>query len=473
MPTSYAYLGRLTGAGLVLVITVGAALAWGAARPRSAAAVEANGWSTGPDMPAAAGEVAAGIIGDTLYVVGESNSATFAFDLSAARWRSTSALARRPFAGNHHAAEVVRGKLYLFGGLGSGSGGKVQIYDPAADRWSLGADMPFAAGSSSSALINGKVYVAGGIVGASTTNRAAVYDPATDRWTEVARMRDGRNHAASATDGSRLYVFGGRGPGSGDNNTVANGFADVQIYDPATDRWVSSKEADIRPLPVGRGGMGKAVYAGGEFYVLGGETANDPRATALRVYDRVDIYNPRTNSWRTGASMLTPRHGIFPILDGDRIYVAAGGTRAGFSSSGALEIYHLAAGDPPTPSATRTPTPTSTATSTSTNTPTTTATTTPTATVTNTSTSAPTTTPTAAVTNTSTSTPTSTATGTATPSVTSAATGTIVLSPTPLLSPTPTTTVTAVTPVPAPREPLFLPLLDAGPAPATPAVGGA
>ncbi|NJM08181.1 hypothetical protein HC891_21375 [Candidatus Gracilibacteria bacterium] len=111
--------------------------------------------------------------------------------------------------------------------------------------------------------------------------------------------------------------------------------------------------------------MGKAVYAGGEFYIIGGETATGAGATAMNVYDRVDIYNPRTNSWRAGPPMTTARHGIFPVTIGGRIYVASGGTKAGASTSTILEIYNLEAGRvEPTPTATPTVTPSHTATAT-------------------------------------------------------------------------------------------------------------
>ena len=227
----------------------------------------------------------------------------------------------------------------------------MQIYDPATNTWTTGAPMPFAAGSSSSALINGQVYVAGGIIGTSTTNQAARYDPATNTWTTLAAMKQGRNHAAAATDGSKLYVFGGRGPGSGDGNSVADGFDTVQVYDPATNTWTSSLDAGstLAPLPQKRGGMGKAVYYNDEFYVIGGETSTGGGATASGVYDRVDIYNAATNKWRLGVPMPTARHGIFPLLAttaqaGTRIYVAGGGTQAGASASTILETYLL----PPT-----------------------------------------------------------------------------------------------------------------------------
>ena len=294
-------------------------------------------WVTGSPMPVSLGEVAGGVIGTKLYLVGENNSATLSYDLASGTWSSTTALAQRPLVGNHHGAEVFNGKLYLIGGFGGGSEGKVQIYNPATNSWTTGANMPFATGSPATALINGQIYVAGGIVNGATTNLAAKYNPTTNAWTSIAPMPVGRNHAASNTDGTKLYVFGGRDGA----NVPSNGFNDTQIYNPSTNTWQSSSQAGstLAPLPQARGGMGKAVYYKGEFYVIGGETSTGAGATAQKVYTRVDIYNPATNAWRLGAAMPTGRHGIFPLLHGWRIYVPGGGTQAGFSNSNINQIY--------------------------------------------------------------------------------------------------------------------------------------
>ena len=297
-------------------------------------------WIRGDSMPIPLGEVAGGVIGRKLYVVGEGDPHTEVYDLAAGRWDDLSAAAARPATGNHHAAEVLDGKLWLFGGLTHDAEGAVQVYDPTTDQWRLGPRMPFAAGSSASAVIHGRFFVAGGIVGDTTTAAAAVLDPATMTWTPIAPMPLPRNHAASATDGERLFVFGGRGPGSGAANVVANGFADVQIYDPRTNSWTVSgpSSAAPKPLPQARGGMGKAVWLNGEFWVIGGETASGPGATAGHTYRRVDIYDPARNTWRAGPPLLTGRHGIFPVADEGLIIMAGGGTVSGGSRSGLLDL---------------------------------------------------------------------------------------------------------------------------------------
>ncbi|BAY23427.1 hypothetical protein NIES2100_31920 [Calothrix sp. NIES-2100] len=291
-------------------------------------------WDSPAKMPVSLGEVSSGVINGIIYVVGEANKATLAYNVASGTWSN---VAVRPLAGNHHAAEVFNGKLYLLGGLGSGANGKVQIYDPVTNKWSLGANMPFAPGSSSSAVINGEIYVAGGIIGSSTTNQVAKYNPSTNTWTMLAPMKQGLNHSASGTDGSKLYIFGGRQGG----NSVSNGFDTVEIYDPATNTWTSSLDAgsSLKPLPQARGGTGKAAYLNGEFYVMGGETRSGGGTAGNGVYNRVDIYNPKTNTWRVGKPMPTARHGIFPVVYGGEIWVAGGGVKAAYSNSNVFEVF--------------------------------------------------------------------------------------------------------------------------------------
>ena len=290
-------------------------------------------WVSGASLPDSLGEVACGVVGQTLYLFGEGTNKTYAYDLLSDTWVDN--LAVRPYPGTHHACEVVGGKVYLFGGLGGGSEGRVQIYDPASDTWSVGQDMAWAGGSCNSAVIGGKVYVCGGIVGNTTVGNLSVYDPVLDDWDQggslnLALMSTPVNHAASATDGNKLWVFGGRQGG----NVPQDGFDTVQCYDPQTDSWDSSDlvQSSLAPMPLGRGGTGKAVYYKGEMYVFGGED------TVSALAD-VQVYSPQNNTWRAESPLPTPRHGIFPVLFQSRIYVAGGGVVAGFSSSNLLEIF--------------------------------------------------------------------------------------------------------------------------------------
>ena len=303
---------------------------------------EQGDWDVESPLPLALGEVAAGAIDGSMFVVGQGYANTLAFDFLTETW--STGLAQRPLVGDHHAAEVIDGKLYLVGGLGGGSEGALQIYDPVADSWSQGSSLPWAAGSVQTTVIQGLLYAAGGIVGGNTTvDDCAVYDPLLDSWTPLASMPTGkgRNHAAAGTDGARFWIFGGRGEGSGPGNWVTNGFADVQVYDPLSDSWDASylPGSALLPLPQERGGTGKAVYSQGEFYIFGGETASAPGATPDGVFARVDVYDPLAHSWRAEKPLPTPRQGMHPLLFASRIWTVGGGVAAGYSQSSAVEIF--------------------------------------------------------------------------------------------------------------------------------------
>ena len=285
-------------------------------------------WQNGPNLPTGVGEIASGAVNGVLYAFSGDTSATLAYDLKAGLWRSDMAV--RPLVGQQHSAEVINSKLYLFGGIGGGAEGSVQIYNPNTNSWSLGAAAPYAAGSVSTAVINGKVYIAGGIVSGNTVGTAAVYDPVADAWSTIASMPAGRNHAAAGTDGRKLFIFGGRTGG----NTVSDGFNDVQIYDPVSNtwQWSGASGSTIPPLPQARSGMGKAGFCGNEFYVIGGENTTS-------VYNRVDVYNPTSQTWRLEAAMPTALHGISPVMTDGKIFVAGGGVQVGQSTSTTFQIF--------------------------------------------------------------------------------------------------------------------------------------
>ncbi len=322
----------------------------------------ATGGSTAGALPFAISDVAGGVIGDELILVNGHDPATLVLDVlqfgqpdaptalgvppapNGAAWHTH---AVRPFPGGAHAAEVVGDRLYLVGGTGAGSEGRVQIYDPAQDAWSLGASLPWTGGSVCTAAIAGKIYAAGGVAGGATVDACAVYDPATNAWTPRASLpfHQGRNHAASGTDGTRFFVIGGRGFGSGDAGQLADGFDTVQIYDPAANAWITSLDpsgpgAALAPLPVARGGLGHLVSWQGELYVIGGDTATGAGAGPGGVYDRVDVYDPAANAWRLEAPLPTPRAALGPVLFQGRVFVAGGSTTAAPpAGSAVLEIF--------------------------------------------------------------------------------------------------------------------------------------
>jgi len=295
--------------------------------------------SGGGELPYAVAGVSSAVVNGSLLLLPDNDPNTLVLNLldldlpADPVWKF---VAPRPFPGSAHAAETLAGRLYLVGGVGAGSEGRVQIYDQGLGAWAMGADLPWPGGAVSTAVIGGRLYAAGGLAGGTTVDFCAVYDPALNAWQPRAALpfHQGRHHAAAGTDGKRLYIFGGKGFGSGESGQPANGFNSVEIYDPQTNSWsLSQFLPSIAPLPVARSDMGRAVFWAGEFYVMGGETLSGPGATPQKTYSRVDVYNPATNTWRLEASLPTARHGISPALFQGRIFVAGGAPAAGSVST--------------------------------------------------------------------------------------------------------------------------------------------
>jgi len=115
-------------------------------------------------------------------------------------------------APNRHlfgAAGVIKGKLYLVSGSGSGGLSRsLDVYDPATQTWSVKKALPaelrdLVAG----AVLQGKLYVAGGFGdGVGAVGTLEEYDPVTDDWVRRRSMPTPRFRAAA---GARLMVIGG------------------------------------------------------------------------------------------------------------------------------------------------------------------------------------------------------------------------------------------------------------------------
>ena len=155
-------------------------------------------------------------------------------------------LASLPVARGYHTAAVVDGKIYVVGGIFHDDEGEkvatglVEMYDPAADSWQQMAAMPTARHSHVAAVVSGKIYVSGGIALAETSDAFEAYDPVTNTWTTLASLSEARAlHASAAFDG-KLYVFGGWASG-GDRRDL------VEVYGPASNSW--ARAADLPDPP--------------------------------------------------------------------------------------------------------------------------------------------------------------------------------------------------------------------------------
>ncbi|MFC1628283.1 Kelch repeat-containing protein, partial [Gemmatimonadota bacterium] len=206
---------------------------------------------------------------------------------------------------------VIDGKLYMAGGIGV-LGTTFEVYDPATDSWTSRASMPTARYGGISGVIDGKLYVVGGY-SSVVLNTLEVYNPVTNSWSSGASMPTARRYASCGVINGKLYVVGGN---NGSNlNTL-------EMYDPATDSWSTGAS-----MPTARQYAAAAVI-GSKLYVAGGQNPV--------ILGDLEVYDSETDSWTTRTSVPTARFGaIAGVLDG-KLYVAGGRS---LSTLDILDVY--------------------------------------------------------------------------------------------------------------------------------------
>ena len=152
-----------------------------------------------------------------------------------------------PTPRNHAAIGAVNGKIYVIGGrvgaafIGLASDTSVvEEYDPAADKWSATrARMPSTRSALGYAVINGRIYVAGGEFQdphiMATFKSVEAYDPASNTWSIMPPMPVSRHGLAAGAIGNRLILVGGDVQSSGTGIEVSTSEVDALVIPPADD----------------------------------------------------------------------------------------------------------------------------------------------------------------------------------------------------------------------------------------------
>ncbi|MDD9976099.1 MAG: sigma-70 family RNA polymerase sigma factor, partial [Candidatus Poribacteria bacterium] len=241
---------------------------------------------------------------------------------------------------------VVDGKVFAIGGevdkFGDTSIATVEMYDPKTDTWERKADMPTARAGMSTLVVDGKIYAIGGGQGKKHRLRRGwghsgkllptieMYDPVTDTWTQKADMPVPRSSNSTCIMDGKIYIIGGVAA-----NRKQWRLDNVDIYDPATDTWTQAKSMNHA-----RGGASVSVV-NGKIYVMGGvgwpQIPNHPGP----FLSSVEVFNPETNHWKEVAEMPTPKgFHTASVIDG-KIYVIGGGFRGDdqFKYLSTVEVY--------------------------------------------------------------------------------------------------------------------------------------
>jgi N-acetylneuraminic acid mutarotase len=343
-PLSY----RLTtGLLSILIVAFVAASSGGQAPPQPADPATAR-WTLLPpgDAPLPRHEHAYVKADERFFLIGGRGSAPIKpveiFDPSTSAW---SRGATPPLELHHFQAVEHGGLIYVVGAMTGGYPAEppvphVYIYDPANDRWRRGPEMPEGRrrGGAGAVLHDGLIYVVAGITNGHTDGHVSwldVFDPSTGAWRPLADAPRPRDHFHAAVIDGRLYAAGGRRSSAGTGQTFELTVAEVDVYDFAANRWSTLPATSNLPTP--RAGCTVAVVDG-RLLVMGGESAVQRDAHA-----EVEALDPATGRWTTLAPLAVGRHATQAVVHAGRIYLAAGSRTRGATEITSQEVLAIGA----------------------------------------------------------------------------------------------------------------------------------
>lgn len=254
----------------------------------------ADRWSEGPRLPAprhhpmfvATDKALFAIGGYARSEVGEWTNTTTVWWLDDEVWREAEAL---PLPQAEAVGVGFGGTVHLITGRTPGGAANAGWNDqadtdrhlvliPGSPGWETARPCPMARNSAAAAVLDGAMWVAGGrTVNGGGTGRLDRYDPQADRWDTLAPIPPSPETGqqvggglAMAAAGGKLVAFGGEWFQRGGGGGV---FAETWLYDPAGDRWDAGP-----PMRTPRHGLAAASVDGTVYAIAGGAVVSGGRA---------------------------------------------------------------------------------------------------------------------------------------------------------------------------------------------------
>ncbi|HEV2124780.1 MAG TPA: kelch repeat-containing protein, partial [Chloroflexota bacterium] len=254
-----------------------------------------NTWTVMTSLPVARHAPAVAAHGSKIYVFGGGTGTAWStqvdvYDTTTNKWTTAVSM---PTKRNYMAAAELNGKIYVTGGNCQQSGcgltgaqtNLVEIYDPVTNTWTLKtnvAQMLSLHSQHTLTAANGRLWAVG--TPGSTGVKVEIYNPATNTWAYGPDLPVARSlHAAGVMNGL-LYVVGGLAPGT--STTAATPTNTVYVYDPlilTTGTWTVATSMPTARIAFG-GSVGivttgnpsatSFIAAGGSLTTAGGSVTN-------------------------------------------------------------------------------------------------------------------------------------------------------------------------------------------------------
>jgi serine/threonine protein kinase/N-acetylneuraminic acid mutarotase len=304
----------------------------------------ADTWTTMPPLPQGRSDFGLAVADARLVAVGGMYSGRVlkdvsAFDLTAATWTDLPDMG----TARHGLAVAAVGKtVYAVGGA-TGAGDD-QLTDSAealklaprrpqpAAKWRSLPDAPTARLMAAWTVLDGKIWIAGGLRGGETLTDVETYDARTGEWQTQPPLPIPLNHATGATYHGAFVVIGGT------EESVAD--ASNKVFTFRDGKW-----SELPPLKFARAAPAAAVV-GDKLVVVGGQ--NDKQ-----LVPQTEVFDGQ--SWSQATDVPTPREHLAAVSDGVYVYTIGGRVLSADENLAAFERFDPISGnwekltDMPTP----------------------------------------------------------------------------------------------------------------------------
>ncbi len=253
-------------------------------------------WISLEDVPIKVSGPAATTSGNRIYVAGGYSSGAHAPSLFSYvpvtdTWSSPKA--NMSTARTYLVLEAVDGKLYAIGGIGRDQNDNSKIYSnveeytPSTNTWATKTSMPIAKKEAASVVVDGEIYVIGGMTLDGSSESVEVYDPEDDEWDadSIADMPLASPGCKAVVLDGKIYVF---------RSTAKN---NVFIYDIDENAWERGED-----MPTVRNNFAVET-ANGKIYVFGSAVAVDACEGTAKACDEL------TTKAECGTETFLAQHG--------------------------------------------------------------------------------------------------------------------------------------------------------------------
>ena len=292
-----------------------------------------NAWTTLPPLAQPRSDLGVTVANSRLVAAGGVSGgqvldSVAALDLTTLTWAGLPAMGT---ARHGMSVAAIGNKVFAIGG--STAAGDTEVTSSAeamtlAARqtqpkvWRTLPDAPSSRLMMASTVLDGKIWILGGIRHGGTLDTVETYDPQTGQWQTQPSLPIPLHHATAATYRGQVVVIGGA--------SEEIGHASDRVFAFSGGSW-----SELPTLKHARAGAAAAVV-GDRLVVVGGQSEKQLVA-ATEIFDG--------QSWSQGADLPTPREHLAAVSDGVYVYTVGGRFLSADKNSAAFERFDPSTGD--------------------------------------------------------------------------------------------------------------------------------